>query len=93
MSGFMNKRLAKEKFLTDVIERFDKCNHSSNYFCEEIVVKSDTHVPTSVVRKNTKMGNWRKIKDEINDLIVWTGCCKLAALSGNGDKLWEYDVK
>ena len=26
--------------------------------------------------------------DEVNDLIVWTGCCKLAALSGNGDKLW-----
>ena len=62
MSGFMNKRLAKEKFLTDIIERFDKSNPSSSYFCEEIIVKSDTHVPTSVIRKNSKMGNWRKIK-------------------------------
>jgi hypothetical protein len=65
MSGFMNKRLAKKKFLTDIIERFDKSNPSSSYFCEEIVVKSDTNVPTSVIRKNTKMGNWRKIKTKV----------------------------
>ena len=54
MSGFMNKRLAKKKFLTDIIERFDKSNPSSSYFCEEIVVKSDTNVPTSVIRKTLK---------------------------------------
>jgi hypothetical protein len=35
MRGFTNKRLAKEKFIADIFERFGKTNLTVSYFCEK----------------------------------------------------------